>query len=316
MLDPLAEEAGAHGGIGFIQDPQEGAALLLGEHGFRQLQVPAGGGVHVQVLGGLVDIEVFEEGAVLHLGVADVFQGGAHGNQGHAGLSGHGVRAELLLGPGGGVIRIEEIRGGVGEAGVQAVLHVVGHGGEGLRGEVHEDLPGGVGGELGDDPLPAPGIPEGGGCDKGGGDIAEADPGRASVAVHGAEIVIGLFVEQVGFDEGAGGDDADDLPLHQILGQLRVLHLLADRHLIALFDEAADIGFGGMVGDAAHGSPLLLSAVPPGEGEIQLLGYQLGVLEKHLVKIPQTVEQDEVGVLIFYVEILLHHGGHGQTSER
>ena len=69
-----------------------------------------------------------------------------------------------------------------------------------------------------------------------------------------------------------------------------------------------------MVGDAAHGHPLLLglgvlAVVPGSQGQVQFLGRQLGVVGEHLVEVAQAEEQDRVRVVLLNFQILLHHGG-------
>ena len=152
---------------------------------------------------------------------------------------------------------------------------------------------------------------EGGGIHLAGGQVAQAQaiPGR--VGVDGAEIVILAVLQHGGGDDRPRGDHPDDVPVHQALGQGRVLRLLADGHFIALGDEPGDIALAGVIGHAAHGGALLrgLVPVPGGQGQVQLLGHQLGVLVEHLVKIPQAEKQNGIGVLGLDVQILLHHGG-------
>ena len=140
-----------------------------------------------------------------------------------------------------------------------------------------------------------------------GGDIAEHDAGIALVRVHRADIVVLALVEHTGFHDGTGGDDADDIALDKPLGGFGILGLLADCDLVALLDQSGDVALGGMEGYAAHRRALLLSAVAAREGELQLLGSELGVVEKHLIEIAETEEQDAVLVLLFDLKILLHH---------
>ena len=147
-----------------------------------------------------------------------------------------------------------------------------------------------------------------------GGDVAEGHAGAAGVHVDAAEKVAGLVIEARGVNDGAGGDHPDDVPLDQALGGGGVLHLLADGHLVALGDEAGDVGLAGVVGDAAHGHPLLLglgvlAVVPGSQGQVQFLGRQLGVVGEHLVEVAQAEEQDRVRVVLLNFQILLHHGG-------
>jgi hypothetical protein len=52
---------------------------------------------------------------------------------------------------------------------------------------------------------------------------------------------------------GAGRDDARDFALDQLLGDRGIFHLVADGYAVALLDEARDVAFGRVIGDAAHG---------------------------------------------------------------
>ena len=69
-----------------------------------------------------------------------------------------------------------------------------------------------------------------------------------------------------------------------------------------------------MVGDAAHGDLLLdgllvFAVIPAGQGQIQFLGCQFGVIREHLIEVPQAEKQDGIRVVLFNFQILLHHGG-------
>ena len=152
---------------------------------------------------------------------------------------------------------------------------------------------------------------KGGDIELAGRDVAQAQPQRPGVGVHPADVVVFPLLQHGGVDEGAGGDDADDVPVHQPLGLGRVLGLLADGHLVALGDEAGDVALAGVVGHAAHGGALLrgLVPVPGGESQVQLPGDQLGVLVEHLIKIPQPEEEDGIGIPLLHLQVLAHHGG-------
>ena len=154
-----------------------------------------------------------------------------------------------------------------------------------------------------------------------GGDVAGAQTRAGIVQIHAAQVVAALGAEAGLVDDGARGDDADDVPLHQPLGGGGVLRLLADGHLVALGNEAGDVGVGGVVGDAAHGDLVVeglgLVLVAGGEGKIQLTGRRAGVGAEHLVEVAQTEKQDGVGILLLDLHILAHHGGelcHADTS--
>ena len=150
---------------------------------------------------------------------------------------------------------------------------------------------------------------EGGDGALAGGDVAEAQPRARAVPVHGADEVVAPLLQHGGGHHRAGGDDADDVPVHQALGQGRVLGLLADGHLIALGDEPGDVAVTGVVGHAAHGGTLFHAALLARQGQVQLPGDQLGVLVEHLIKIPQPEEEDGVGIPLLHLQVLAHHGG-------
>ena len=144
------------------------------------------------------------------------------------------------------------------------------------------------------------------------GHVAGAQTRRRVAEIHAAQVVAAPRVQAGVVQHGARRDGADDLPLHQPLGQGGILRLLADGHLVALGDEPGDVGIGGVVGDAAHGDLVLrrlgLVLVAGGQRQIQLLRGGAGVGAEHLVKIPQPEKQQGIRVLLLYVHILAHHG--------
>ena len=146
-----------------------------------------------------------------------------------------------------------------------------------------------------------------------GGHVAGAQARAGIVQIHAAQVVAALGAEAGLVDNGARGNDADDVPLHKALGGGGILRLLADGHLIALGNEAGNIGVGGVVGDAAHGDLVVkglgLVLVAGGQGQIQLSGRRAGVGAEHLVEVAQTEEQNGVGILLLDLHILAHHGG-------
>ena len=155
-----------------------------------------------------------------------------------------------------------------------------------------------------------------------GGEITEGRAASLTVQINAAEVVAGLIIQTCGVDNSAGGHHPDNIPLHQPLGGGGVLHLLADGHLVALGDETGNIGLAGVIGDAAHGDPFflrlgVLAVVPGGQGQVQFLGSQLGIVGEHLIEVPQTEKQNGIRVVLLDFQILLHHGGqfrHKNTS--
>jgi hypothetical protein len=102
---------------------------------------------------------------------------------------------------------------------------------------------------------------------------------------------------------GARAEDLRDLPFDQMAGA-GVFHLIANRDFATGFEETRDVITGGVVGNAAH-----RNEAAPGEGDVEQLGADLSVFEKHFVKVAQAEEQERVGgQFAFDSAILRHHG--------
>ena len=180
------------------------------------------------------------------------------------------------------------------------------------HGRANEDFAGHVAAKLGDDgsadflgiQFGSPGFT--------GGDIRKADSRppatTAPFAINAAEIVVFVLCQHAAFNDRTGCHHTDDVPLDQSLGQRRVLHLLTDGHFIALGNQPGHISFVGVIRHPAHGCPLFLAAVFAGQCQFQLPRCGEGIIIEHLIKIPHAIEEDLVGMLLFDLKILLHHG--------
>ncbi len=148
-----------------------------------------------------------------------------------------------------------------------------------------------------------------------GGDVEQGHPvATRAGADEGHQVVVLLGLQGFGVDHQPRGDDPHHLPLDDALGLARVLHLLADGHLVAVFHQAVDVGLATVVGDAAQRDFVLRPLVAGGQGDVQHPRGGHGILEEHFVEVPQAEKQDGVGNLGFYFEILPHHrrqGSHG-----
>ena len=150
-----------------------------------------------------------------------------------------------------------------------------------------------------------------------GGNIRKAQTGLFALEVQAGNVVVAVVLQHTAFNDRTGGDHPDDVPLDKPFRLGRVLHLLADGHLIALGDQARHIALVAVEGYAAHGSALCKAALFAGKGKIQLPGGRDGIVEEHLVKIADAVKKNFVLMLVFDLKILLHHGRklcHGFSS--
>ena len=102
------------------------------------------------------------------------------------------------------------------------------------------------------------------------------------------EVVRPLVVEQVCFEDRAGGNDPGDLAFDDF-PRLRLAGLLGDGHPLAGLHQLGDVIVRRMVGHAAH-----RHRVAAGQRDIEDRRGGLRVVEEHLVEIAQPVEQQHV----------------------
>ena len=149
--------------------------------------------------------------------------------------------------------------------------------------------------------------------------VAERRAGVLPVQKDAAEEVAAPVVEAGAVDDRAGRDDADDIALDKALGERRVLGLLADGDLVALGDQARDVGVARMIGNAAHRRLILrrLAAVAGRQRQVKLARGELSILVEHLVEVAQAEKEDRILILFLDLQILLHHRrdlGHDSSS--
>jgi len=114
--------------------------------------------------------------------------------------------------------------------------------------------------------------------------------------------------------DGAGGDDADHVSVHQTLGESRVAQLLADRHLVPCLDEAGQIAFQGVSRHPGHGDTQVLSHAAGGEGYLQLLGGETCIVVKGLVEVAEAKEEDGVRVGLLDIQVLAAYRRHSPST--
>ena len=122
------------------------------------------------------------------------------------------------------------------------------------------------------------------------------------------QIVIFARLQNLRVDRRSGRHHAGDFALHQLLGEARVLHLVADGHPKAAPDELGDITLGGMIGNAAHRDGHALLLVAGGQGDLQLLRSHHGVFKEKFVEISQTKQKQSIGMALLDGAVLPHQG--------
>ena len=302
----LAQQAAAHAGPGLIQDVQQsGVVALAGEQRLDQFEVAHGDGVEQHACGAVViggTVEVFEGGA---LRLAQVMQDGArraHGRRpvGQA-ASIERQQAEVIAQGAVGVIEAEDPVFEVGAEIARALIF----GGEQRQIGGVEDL---ARAKLFDGGVDFGGV-HFGDAELAGGDIHVGHAGAMPDARDGREVVVLVRAEGERIGGGAGRDHARDFALDQFLGERGIFHLVADGYAVALLNEARDVAFSGVIGDATHGDGCALFLVAGGEGDLQLARGEDGVFEEELVEIAEAEEEKGVGHLLFDGVVLPHQRG-------
>src|SRR5271157_3234571 len=126
------------------------------------------------------------------------------------------------------------------------------------------------------------------------------------IVLLGAEMRVG---------SGPRREHPRDLALHQLLGDTRVFHLLADRYLESFADELGDVVLGRVIWDAAHGHGDALFLVARGQRDLQLARGDDRVLEEQLVEVAQAKEDERVG-MFFLDRGVLPHQWRGRLAHR
>ena len=106
--------------------------------------------------------------------------------------------------------------------------------------------------------------------------------------------VVPLLV-QARIEGRARRKDPCHFPFYQLLGEPGVLHLVADGDPVALAQQPREVGFDGMVGNAAHGLGAL--AVARRQRELQLAADHYGVVVEQLVKVAHAEEEERIRIL-------------------
>ena len=65
-----------------------------------------------------------------------------------------------------------------------------------------------------------------------------------------------------------------------------------------------------MIRNPTHGNGIVSLLIAGSQGNFQYLGSLKGIVEEHLIEVPQTIEKEGIRILGFNFMILRHHGRH------
>ncbi|KUG19081.1 abc1 family protein group 11 [hydrocarbon metagenome] len=305
-------ETAAHRCLGPVEQAEQGGGVVVPADASGDLQVSERHGVQDHLLREHPGREAADVGERRLLRLFCVPERGAR--------RGDGARhplAPVALERGDGKMLAEEAACGVREEGVvckpahhdpllpEALDQAVGDIGR------HDALGGPVLRHLGDALVEvAPGA-AGRGEELPGRDVQKRDPKAPPAVGCDRHQVSGAGGSQhAGIDHRAGRDHPDDVALHHALGNLWILHLIADHHLVAPVHEPCDIGFGRMERHACKRHALPVPVAPPRrQDDIELPRNSPGILPERLVEVAHLEEEDGVGMPGFERIVLFHCGG-------
>src|SRR5437899_7369468 len=139
-----------------------------------------------------------------------------------------------------------------------------------------------------------------------GREIERRQPGRRAPSVDRQQEIVAAALEPVVGEDGAGGDGLDDRAPHEALGELGILHLLADRHAVTEARQPPQVLGRRLDGNTGEGHLRSAAVVARRESEAQFARGELRVVLEHLVEVTHPEEQDGVGVSRLDLAILLH----------
>jgi hypothetical protein len=150
--------------------------------------------------------------------------------------------------------------------------------------------------------------------------LCDAEPSQAAAVfarlVDGQQNRFTLIGQQLGIGQGARGDHPHHFSLHRAFGRGHIAHLLANGHRFAELDQAGEVGFHGMEGNARHEHGLPGRLAPARQGDVEQASGFFGVRKEQLVKVAHAVEHQRVRKFRLDGQVLGHHGGVGTQVER
>ena len=303
--EPLAEQAGAHGGAATV-DYIDQRSPLRARGRPEDLEVAEGELVHPHELGPVYagDGADIAQAAVMRLLEIDEQRPGGTDAQraGANGKSLQGLHSQLLLQLVLGSVLDEGPFVEGGDICLGAVLFPYGllvsaRDDELLGGEGREERTDIVGAALGH-------------LECAGGHVQECRPAAVLMEIQPRQEVVLLLDKHLLAKGNSRGDYLRHSPLDYVLGKLGIFQLVADGYLVAGADKLRKVGVDGVIRHAGHGDSVLRSVGALGQHDAEDLAGYHGVLAVCLIEVPATEQQHGIGALGLEAEKLLHHRGH------
>ena len=276
-----------------IEHPQQRAALFLGAHGLKQLQIASGIEIQLEILSLIVHLQRVQIGQVRLLGVHQIAQQGADRTHNHrmigknrrlcAGgkLPAHQLFARRIV--------ILLLRHAL-QAGIHVFMQKIDQCAVICRCRIEQhffrrkptDFVHCVNGHLFAGHI---GCKYLAGCN-----IRKANTHAPDAEINRRNIIVAVLLQHGRLNDRARCNRADDFAPHKSLCLFGVLGLLTDKYLVTVFYQFGNVALAGMKRNAAHRRPFLLSAVFSGQNQVQLFGCNLGVIIEHFIEITEAIQ--------------------------
>jgi hypothetical protein len=122
------------------------------------------------------------------------------------------------------------------------------------------------------------------------------------------EVVVGIPRQEGGFGHRSRSHHPNHFARKESFNGC-IPHLLADRDVIAFFDQPCQIIFKGMIRNASQWHTNAFANGARGENNIKLTSRDLCILIESFVEIAKPKEEDSIRILAFNVKILLSNRG-------
>lgn len=140
------------------------------------------------------------------------------------------------------------------------------------------------------------------------GDIQERHTVTPLSATDGGQPIIAPLIDDLVTEGHARGDHLGHTSLHDGLGLLRILQLIADGHAVAGTDQLGHVGFQRMVRKARQFN-ITAPVVPPGQRNTKDPRDKDRIRAEGLIEITDTEQQERIRILPLDRVVLVHQRG-------
>ena len=138
------------------------------------------------------------------------------------------------------------------------------------------------------------------------GDIQEGNTRHFLLEMDRRKEVVLLVVQYIIIDSDTRRHQLRDATLHQLLSQLRVLQLVADGHTLTRAHQFRQISIQRMMRETGQFDRLGRTVRTLGQRDSQDFGSHHRILQKRLIKIAHTEQQDRIRMHRLEFQVLLH----------